>query len=200
MPPARPSSSPRLILPTPDATFATCWPSAGRTRTRHGRIDMKSAILLVLLSLGVAQQARFDDVVRNLRNPDPKARMTALKMLGESKYVEAVLPIVPLVNDPVDAIQLEAIGTELSFFLVDDVRSRKRVDPQRHVRRKRIPRRSARDLAASRASRAGRGAAQGGGRREPEGARRGDLYAWRDRAAASLGRDRARIDQSARSL
>lgn len=88
---------------------------------------MRSAILLVLLALGVTQQARFDDVVRNLRNPDPKARMTALKMLAESKYVEAILPIVPLVNDPVDAIQLEAIGTELSFYLVEDVRSRKRV-------------------------------------------------------------------------
>jgi HEAT repeat protein len=32
-----------------------------------------------------------------------------------------------LVTDPVDEIQLEAIGAELSFFLVDDVRTRKRV-------------------------------------------------------------------------
>lgn len=83
-------------------------------------------IALSILSLG-PQQARFDDVVRNLRNPDPNARMTALKMLGESKYVEAILPIAPLVNDPVDAIQLEAIGTELSLYLVEDVRTRKRV-------------------------------------------------------------------------
>lgn len=83
-------------------------------------------IILIVLAL-TAQQARFDDVVRNLRNPDPNARMEALKLLGESKYVEAILPIAPLVNDAVDAIQLEAIGTELSFFLVQDVKARKRI-------------------------------------------------------------------------
>ena len=84
--------------------------------------------IIALLILGVGPpQARFDDVVRNLRNPDPNARMNALRMLGESKYVEAILPIAPLVNDPVDAIQLEAIGTELSLYLVEEVRSRKRV-------------------------------------------------------------------------
>ena len=83
-------------------------------------------ILLILLAL-TTQQARFDDVVRNLRNPDPEARMTALKLLGESKYVEAILPIAPLVNDPLDGIQLEAIGTELSFWMVEDIRARRRV-------------------------------------------------------------------------
>ena len=84
--------------------------------------------LIILIALALtAQQARFDDVVRNLRNPSPDARMESLKLLGESKYVEAILPIAPLVNDPVDAIQLEAIGTELSFWTVDDIRARKRV-------------------------------------------------------------------------
>ena len=87
---------------------------------------MKAA-LLVFLSLGVFQQARFDDVVRNLRNPNADARMESLKLLAESKYIEAVLPIAPLVNDPLDQIQLEAINTELSFWTVDDIRARKRV-------------------------------------------------------------------------
>ena len=67
------------------------------------------------------QQARFDDVVRNLRNPDPKVRLAAVQLLRESKYPEAIGPMAPLVNDPVDQIQLEAIGAELSFFLVEDV-------------------------------------------------------------------------------
>ena len=66
------------------------------------------------------QPARFEDVVRNLRNPDPKVRLGALRLLREAKYPEAIVPIAPLVNDPVDQIQLEAIAAELSFFLVQD--------------------------------------------------------------------------------
>lgn len=75
----------------------------------------------------IAQQARFDDVVRNLRNPDPKARMQALELLRESKHTEAIEPIAPLVNDPVDAIQLAAIETELSFYTVEEMSGRKRL-------------------------------------------------------------------------
>jgi HEAT repeat protein len=74
-----------------------------------------------------AQQMRYDDVVRNLRNPDAKTRLGAVRLLRDSKYPEAVVPMAPLVTDAVDEIQLEAIGAELSFFLIDDVRARKRV-------------------------------------------------------------------------
>src|SRR5918993_1176896 len=74
-----------------------------------------------------AQQLRYDDVVRNLRNPDPEERMAALKLLRESKHTEAVEPIAPLVLDAMDGIQLTAIDTELSFYLVDDTPGRKRV-------------------------------------------------------------------------
>ena len=74
-----------------------------------------------------AQQVRFDDVVRNLRNPDPKIRINAVRLLKESGYLEAVGPIAPLVNDPVDEIQLEAIGAELAFYLVEPVPAKKRV-------------------------------------------------------------------------
>lgn len=73
-----------------------------------------------------AQAARFDDVVRNLRNPDPKARLSAVRLLREAKYPEAVVPIAALISDPVDAIQLEAIAADLSFFLVEDVPERRR--------------------------------------------------------------------------
>jgi HEAT repeat protein len=74
-----------------------------------------------------AQPARFDDVVRNLRNPDPKARLAAVRLLREAKYPEAIVPIAPLVTDPLDPIQLEAIATELSFFLVQDLPERRRL-------------------------------------------------------------------------
>ena len=83
--------------------------------------------ILMLGTAGATQQLRFDDVVRNLRNPDPDARMSALEMLRDSKHLEAIEPIAPLVNDPLDEIQLAAIDTELAFYLVDDVSARKRV-------------------------------------------------------------------------
>src|SRR5688572_26536845 len=73
-----------------------------------------------------AQPVRFDDVVRNLRNPDARIRLNAVRLLREAKYPEAMLPLAPLVNDPLDPIQLEAIAAELSFFLVQDVPERRR--------------------------------------------------------------------------
>jgi len=92
-------------------------------------------IKLLILSLAVAgcatpvfaQQQRFDDVIRNLRNPDPRVRIAAVQLLRESKYPEAIGPIAALVTDPVDQIQLEAISAELSFFLLEDVRTKKLV-------------------------------------------------------------------------
>ena len=94
-------------------------------------MPMKNILALVIVlcsaASGSAQQARFDDVVRNLRNPDPDIRMQALQLLRESRYVEAIAPIAPLVNDPVDAIQLAAIETELSFYTLREVSGKKMV-------------------------------------------------------------------------
>ena len=90
-----------------------------------------STVLLVLLAAGssalAARQLRFDDVVRNLRNPDPKTRLESLQLLREAGHLEAIGPIAPLVTDPVDRVQLAAIETELSFYTVDTVNTRKRV-------------------------------------------------------------------------
>ena len=82
------------------------------------------------------QQAAFEDVVRNLRNPDVKARMSALQMLHESRHAEAAVPVAPLLTDPVEAIQLEAIATELSFFLIEEMPARRRVGLVVEVRSK----------------------------------------------------------------
>lgn len=95
--------------------------------TRSARFLLCAAVLLCGASLSSAQQVRFDDVIRNLRNPDPKMRLAAVQLLRESKYPEAIGPMASLVNDPVDQIQLEAIAAELSFFLVEDVPAKKRV-------------------------------------------------------------------------
>ena len=94
----------------------------------NGKQHTVAVLILVVFATGAtAQQLRFDDVVRNLRNPDPSARMEAITLLREAKHLEAIEPIAPLVIDPVDGIQLAAIETELSFFLVDEVSGRKRV-------------------------------------------------------------------------
>src|SRR5437867_7917797 len=95
--------------------------------TRHFRLLLRAAVFLCGASAVSAQQARFDDVIRSLRNPDPKVRLAAVQLLRESRYLEAIGPMAALVNDPVDQIQLEAIGAELSFFLAEDVPSKKRV-------------------------------------------------------------------------
>ena len=83
--------------------------------------------LLAMPSLTDAQTLRYEDVVRNLRNPDPKVRLASVKLLRDAKYPEAIAPLAPLVDDPVDEIQLETIAAELSFYLGQDVRSRRMV-------------------------------------------------------------------------
>ncbi|MEO7790656.1 MAG: HEAT repeat domain-containing protein [Vicinamibacterales bacterium] len=81
-------------------------------------------------------QQAFEDVVRNLRNPDAKARMSAVQRLRESRHVEAAVPVAAVITDPVEAIQLEAIAAELSFFLVDEVPARRRAGLLVEVRSK----------------------------------------------------------------
>src|SRR6476469_6420013 len=95
--------------------------------TSHVKKLAWATALLCAPAVLLAQQARFDDVIRNLRNPDPKVRLASVQLLRESKYPEAIGPIAPLVNDPIDQIQLEAIATELSFFVTEDVPSKKRL-------------------------------------------------------------------------
>lgn len=95
--------------------------------TRHVRARASFLLLACLTLSAAAQQAAFEDVIRNLRNPDARARLSAVRMLRESRHVEAAVPVAAVVNDAVDEIQLEAIAAELSFFLVQDVPSRKRV-------------------------------------------------------------------------
>ncbi|HEV3485994.1 MAG TPA: HEAT repeat domain-containing protein [Vicinamibacterales bacterium] len=91
------------------------------------KLVISGVAAFALYGSAAAAQMPFEDVVRNLRNPDAKVRMSALRVLRETKYPEAIQPIAPLVNDPVDDIQLEAIATELAFFLVEEVPDKKRV-------------------------------------------------------------------------
>ena len=90
------------------------------------RVVLPAAALFLTAAVS-AQPLRFDDVIRNLRNPDPVARLSAVRLLRDAKYPEAIAPMAPLVLDPVDDIQLETIAAELSFFLEQDVKTKKMV-------------------------------------------------------------------------
>jgi HEAT repeat protein len=98
------------------------------SRTSYRRLlpALTVAAATLVAAVADAQPAKYEDVVRNLRNPDPKVRLAAVKLLREAKYPEAIVPVAALVGDPLDPIQLEAIAAELSFFLVHDVPERRR--------------------------------------------------------------------------
>lgn len=85
------------------------------------------ALLAVSPAMSRAQPLAFEDVIRNLRNPDPKVRISSVKLLRDANYPEAVVPMARLINDPVNEIQLEVIAAELSFFLVEPVPTRRKV-------------------------------------------------------------------------
>ncbi|MGH9410488.1 MAG: HEAT repeat domain-containing protein [Vicinamibacterales bacterium] len=92
---------------------------------KFSRAGVAAAAVCALAAVSAsAQPLRFDDVIRNLRNPDPKARLSAIELLRNAKYPEAIGPIAPLVVDPVDDVQLEAIAAELSFFVDQDLKPR----------------------------------------------------------------------------
>src|SRR5438874_8328108 len=91
------------------------------------RLIAFAAVSFLFAGPVAAQQLRFDDVVRNLRNPDPKARLSAVRLLRDAKYPESIGPMAPLVVDPVDEIQLEAIAAELSFFLSEEVKAHRMI-------------------------------------------------------------------------
>lgn len=74
-----------------------------------------------------AQQIAFEDVVRNLRNPDPELRISAVRLLREAKYPEGIVPMAAIVNDPVNEIQLEVIEAQLGFFLIQEVPKKRKV-------------------------------------------------------------------------
>jgi HEAT repeat protein len=98
---------------------------------------MKLGRTRVSLALGIAlltgafcptgearQQITFEDVIANLKASAPSNRIQALKMLRESGYLEAALPVAPLMADPAKDVQFDAIDTEVSLFLVDEAYTR----------------------------------------------------------------------------
>ncbi len=91
------------------------------------RVVLPAAALFLTAAVS-AQPLRFDDVIRNLRNPDPVARLSAVRLLRDAKYPEAIAPMAPLVLDPVDDIQLETIAVTALLQAVDDENAKVRLE------------------------------------------------------------------------
>jgi len=92
------------------------------------RCPMALAVLLALAANAApAQVLPFDSVVQNLRHPDPKVRLEALRLLRDAGYPEAAAPVAAVMTDPLPQVQEEAILTGLSFFLVEKITTRRRV-------------------------------------------------------------------------
>ena len=85
------------------------------------------AIGFALPHLAIAAQVSFEQAIADLASPEPSVRRKAVGLLKDAAYPEAASPMAPLVADPQDAIQFDAIAAELNIFLAERVVTRKRV-------------------------------------------------------------------------
>jgi HEAT repeat protein len=74
---------------------------------------------VIAATLTVHAQPQWQDVVRNLRHPNPATRLEAVQRLGSAGYVQAIDPITPLILDPEDQVQGAALEAELTFFVTE---------------------------------------------------------------------------------
>jgi HEAT repeat protein len=72
-------------------------------------------------------QVTFEKAVADLSSQDAATRLRAVQMLKAAGYPEAAVPIAPVILDPFDETQFEAIAAELNIFLTDKVVPRRRV-------------------------------------------------------------------------
>jgi HEAT repeat protein len=84
-------------------------------------------LLAANLAALLAVQVPFERAVADLASRDPGTRLKAVQLLKDAAYLEAAVPLAPLVTDPRDEIQLEAIAAELNIFLAEPVVTKKRV-------------------------------------------------------------------------
>jgi HEAT repeat protein len=103
-----------------------CRRGAGAT-THRTVVAGAAAALLLACGAVLAQDYRFEDVVANLKHRDAEVRHAAMQLLAEAGYPDAIAPLAILVTDPVDAIQMEAIQTEVALCLGRTAVARKRV-------------------------------------------------------------------------
>jgi HEAT repeat protein len=101
---------------------------AGGAGKAGGFVTRCLAVIGVLFLLAVLRaQVPFEKATADLASRDAGTRLKAVQLLKEAAYPEAAVPLVPLITDPQDEIQLEAIAAELNIFLAEPVVTRKRV-------------------------------------------------------------------------
>jgi HEAT repeat protein len=72
-------------------------------------------------------QVTFEKTVADLSSQDAGTRLRAVEALKAAGYPEAAVPMAPVILDPFDETQLEAIAAELNIFLADKVVPKRRV-------------------------------------------------------------------------
>ena len=92
--------------------------------------------MMAMPAAGAGQQVTYEKAVADLGSQDAGMRLKAVQMLKAAGYPEAAVPMAPLVIDPFDETQLEAIAGELNIFLSDKVVPRRRVGLLVEVRNK----------------------------------------------------------------
>jgi HEAT repeat protein len=98
-----------------------------RKSHRHAAI-LIAMLLSALHGLpDLSAQVSFEQATADLKSADAATRLKAVQLLKTASFPEAALPLVPLVTDPQDDVQLEAIAAELNIFLAEPVVPRKRV-------------------------------------------------------------------------
>jgi HEAT repeat protein len=88
---------------------------------------MRPAVSLSLVALALAAQVSVEQAIRDLSSRDASVRFRAAQTLKEAASPDAAVPLVPLIGDPRDEVQLEAIAAELNIFLAEKIVPRKRV-------------------------------------------------------------------------
>jgi HEAT repeat protein len=93
---------------------------------------MMSRSILVLAFLlaalqAVAAQESFEQVIGKLGSSDAGTRLECVRLLKDASFAEAARPLAPLLVDPDDRVQAEAIAAELNIFLAEKIVSRRRV-------------------------------------------------------------------------
>lgn len=86
-------------------------------RWRTGLILFAASLTLTIPAAASAQSATFEQVIASLKSPKADERLSALKRLKMTGYPEAEVPVAALITDPVPAVRLAAIATEMNCFL-----------------------------------------------------------------------------------
>jgi HEAT repeat protein len=81
----------------------------------------------IAIAIAAAAQISFEQTIADFSSNDPRVRLNAVRLVKDTAYLEAAIPLANLITDPDDGVQFEAIAAELNIFLAEPVVTRKRV-------------------------------------------------------------------------